>query len=228
MVLKPAYRHLTAARLQTRLENGDRPTLVDVRTPSEYFAYHIENTLLIPIDEFASRCQGELTPDDEIVLICEHGVRSEMAAQYLASLGFGNAATMDGGMAGVPGRGNGMANSTEHVERPMVRTQEDLLTLVADLKAAGRFALDTEFLADRTYVPKLCLIQVATDDFIALIDSIAVPSLVPFWELVNDPDVGKVLHAAREDLRLSYYGSRDLPRNIFDTQVAAGLIGLPQ
>ncbi|BDI31935.1 ribonuclease D [Capsulimonas corticalis] len=121
-----------------------------------------------------------------------------------------------------------MANSTEHFERPMVKTQEDLLALVADLRAAGRFALDTEFLAERTYVPRLCLIQVATDDFIALIDSIAVPSLDPFWELVNDPDIVKVLHAAREDLRLSYYGSRGLPQNVFDTQVAAGLIGLPQ
>ncbi|MEO7714817.1 MAG: HRDC domain-containing protein [Capsulimonas sp.] len=121
-----------------------------------------------------------------------------------------------------------MANSTEHIERPMVKTQEDLLALVADLRAAGRFALDTEFLAERTYVPRLCLIQVATDEFIALIDSIVIPSLAPFWELVSDPDIEVVLHAAREDLRLAFYGSRDLPQSIFDTQVAAGLIGLPQ
>ena len=103
MVFTPAYRRISAAQLQTRLENGDRPTLVDVRTPPEYFAYHIENTQLIPIDEFASRCQSELRPDEEIVLICEHGVRSEMAAQYLASVGFENAATVDGGMAAYRG-----------------------------------------------------------------------------------------------------------------------------
>ncbi|MEO7714816.1 MAG: rhodanese-like domain-containing protein [Capsulimonas sp.] len=103
MVFKPAYSHLSAAELQERLENGDHPTLVDVRTPAEYFQYHLENVQLIPIDEFASRAAGELSSDEEIVLICEHGVRSEMAAQYLASLGYENVATMDGGMAAYQG-----------------------------------------------------------------------------------------------------------------------------
>ncbi|BDI31934.1 hypothetical protein CCAX7_39850 [Capsulimonas corticalis] len=103
MVFQPAYSHLSAAELQARLEKGDQPTLVDVRTPGEYFQYHLANIQLIPIDEFASRCQSELKADDEIVLICEHGVRSERAAQYLASLGYENVATMDGGMAAYQG-----------------------------------------------------------------------------------------------------------------------------
>ena len=114
-------------------------------------------------------------------------------------------------------------------ERPLIKTEADLRALCDDLRAAGRFALDTEFLGERTYVPRLCLIQVATQEFIALVDTIAVPRLQPFWDLVCDPGIEKVLHAVREDLRLAYYGGgRALPRRVFDTQIAAGFVGLPQ
>ena len=110
----------------------------------------------------------------------------------------------------------------------MVRTDQGLAALCEELRAAGRFALDTEFLGERTYVPKLCLVQVATREFIALVDTVAVRNLAPLWALVADPGVEKVLHAAREDLRLAYYGGdRLIPRSIFDTQVAAGFVGLP-
>jgi ribonuclease D len=121
------------------------------------------------------------------------------------------------------------ANESAHIERETVRTQEGLLQLVADLRAAGRFALDTEFAGERTYVPRLCLIQVATEDFIGIIDAMAVHDLTPLWALIGDPSIEKVLHAAREDLRLAYYGgNRLIPRGIVDTQIAAGLVGLSQ
>jgi ribonuclease D len=113
-------------------------------------------------------------------------------------------------------------------ERPMIRTGEELAALSEELRAAGRFALDTEFLGERTYVPRLCLVQIATERFIALVDTLAVRDLAPLWALIADPSVQVVLHAAREDLRLAYYGGgRLIPRNVFDTQVAAGFIGLP-
>lgn len=114
------------------------------------------------------------------------------------------------------------------VEREIVRTDEGLAALCEELRAAQRFALDTEFLGERTYVPRLCLVQVATSTFIALVDTVAVRNLAALWELIADPTVDKVLHAAREDLRLAYYGGRRLmPANIFDTQIAAGFVGLP-
>ena len=113
-------------------------------------------------------------------------------------------------------------------ELETIRTPEALAELCQQLKAAGRFALDTEFVGERTYLPRLCFVQVATEEFIALIDTLAFTDLHPLWDLVADPTVEKVLHAAREDLRLAYYGSgKRLPQNIFDTQVAAGFIGLP-
>ena len=109
-----------------------------------------------------------------------------------------------------------------------VRTPEALADLCRQLKEAGRFALDTEFVGERTYLPRLCLVQVATTEFIALVDTLAVGAMDPLWDLVADPGIGKVLHAAREDLRLAYFGGgKRLPVGVFDTQIAAGLIGLP-
>ena len=113
-------------------------------------------------------------------------------------------------------------------ELETVRTPEALADLCRQLKEAGRFALDTEFVGERTYLPRLCLVQVATTDFIALVDTLAVGAMDPLWDLVADPGIGKVLHAAREDLRLAYFGGgKRLPMGVFDTQIAAGLIGLP-
>jgi len=108
-----------------------------------------------------------------------------------------------------------------------VRTPDALTALCHNLKEAGRFALDTEFVGERTYLPRLCLVQVATTEFIALVDTPAVGAMDPLWDLVADPGVEKVLHAAREDLRLAYFGGgKRLPAGVFDTQIAAGLIGL--
>ena len=113
-------------------------------------------------------------------------------------------------------------------EMETIRTPHALAELCRSLHAAGRFALDTEFVGERTYLPRLCFVQVATEEFIALVDTLAFEDLRPLWDLVADPSVQKVLHAAREDLRLAYYGGgKRLPQNIFDTQVAAGFIGLP-
>lgn len=119
--------------------------------------------------------------------------------------------------------------TTPLIEREVIRTDRGLAELCRELRQAGRFALDTEFVGERTYVPRLCLVQVATDGFIALVDTLAVRDLSPLWALTADPSIEKALHAAREDLRLAYYGGeRVVPQNIFDTQVAAGFVGLPQ
>lgn len=121
-----------------------------------------------------------------------------------------------------------MPTSQPLQELETIRTPEALADLCQTLKRAGRFALDTEFVGERTYLPRLCLVQIATTEFIALVDTLAVKNLDPLWDLVADPDVEKVLHAAREDLRLAWFGGgKRPPAGIVDTQVAAGLIGLP-
>lgn len=93
------------------------------------------------------------------------------------------------------------------------------------LSAAPRFALDTEFVGERTYVPALELIQVATADEVALIDCRAVESLAPFFAVLSDARVEKVFHAGQQDLDLFHSLTGVAPAPIFDTQVAAALAG---
>jgi rhodanese-related sulfurtransferase len=102
MTLEPSYSHVTPEQVRQIRESGAAVLLVDVRTRAEYAQRHISGVLLIPLDEFAARCRT-LDPGAEIVCLCEHGIRSEMAAQYLASLGYSRAATMTGGMAAYSG-----------------------------------------------------------------------------------------------------------------------------
>ena len=92
------YRQVTPADVHEWVGRDAPVVLVDVRTPAEYARRHIPGVILLPLDEFAARA-GELNPADEIICICEHGIRSEMTAQYLASLGYPRVATMTGGMA---------------------------------------------------------------------------------------------------------------------------------
>lgn len=88
-------------------------------------------------------------------------------------------------------------------------------------------ALDTEFVRERTYYPRLCLIQVAAADRITLIDALAMTDPGPLVTLLSDPRRPKLLHAARQDLEalLPLTGSPIGP--IFDTQIAASLLGYP-
>lgn len=89
-------------------------------------------------------------------------------------------------------------------------------------------ALDTEFLRERTYFPKFCLLQLATPDCVACIDPLTVGDLSPLDPLLDDPHVMKVFHAARQDLEILYQLRGRLPEPVFDTQFAAPFVGLPE
>lgn len=109
----------------------------------------------------------------------------------------------------------------------LVTTEEQLRELVAHLRQAGRFGYDSEFIGELTYVPKLCLIQVASAERIALVDPLAGLDVTPFWELVADSAIEKIVHAGQQDLEPIVRFLDRPPANVFDTQVAAGFIGLP-
>jgi ribonuclease D len=86
--------------------------------------------------------------------------------------------------------------------------------------------VDTEFLRETTYWPRLCLVQAATFDEAALIDPLAPGlSLQPFFELLADERVTKVFHAARQDIEIFVKLTGAVPTNIFDTQIAASVCG---
>ena len=99
MSLPPSYHTVSGAEVEAKLEGGLPVRLVDVRQAWEYDRYHLPGALLLPMDEFAARFASELDPADEIICVCEHGVRSAAAARFLAAQGYANVATMTGGMA---------------------------------------------------------------------------------------------------------------------------------
>src|SRR5215469_15609333 len=84
----------------------------------------------------------------------------------------------------------------------MVSTPEGLAAVCEHLRAAGRFAFDTEFIGENTYHPVLCLVQVATTERVELIDPLAVKSLSPLWKLMADPSIEKICHAGEQDLAI--------------------------
>lgn len=110
-------------------------------------------------------------------------------------------------------------------EPPLIADSPALIELVEHLRSAGRFAFDTEFVSEETYEPVLCLAQVATTDRIAAIDTMAIRDLGPLWDVLNDPAVEVVMHAAGEDLRIMLQRAGRLPARVVDVQVAAGLVG---
>jgi ribonuclease D len=109
----------------------------------------------------------------------------------------------------------------------LVTTDEQLAGLIDHLRAAGSFAYDSEFIGELTYFPKLCLVQTATVERVALIDPLADLDLRPFWELIADRSVEKVVHAGQQDIEPVFRHIDRPAANVFDTQVSAGLAGLP-
>jgi ribonuclease D len=110
----------------------------------------------------------------------------------------------------------------------LVTTQTELQTLLATLRNAGLFAYDSEFIGELTYVPRLCLIQVCWAGGIALIDPLAHGmDVTPFWQLLNDPAVTKVVHAGQQDVEPVARLLKAPAQGVFDTQIAAGMVGLP-
>lgn len=109
----------------------------------------------------------------------------------------------------------------------------DLVTRTADLAAAcGRLArhpfvtVDTEFLRETTFWPKLCVVQMAGPDEAVVIDALADGiDLAPFFELMADERVVKVFHASRQDVEICWHRGRTIPHPLFDTQVAAMVLG---
>jgi ribonuclease D len=106
-----------------------------------------------------------------------------------------------------------------------IDTPEGLESLCRQLRSHDWFTLDTEFLREKTYRPRLCLLQVANPGVIACIDPLALPSLEPLLELLFDPAITKVLHAAHQDLEIFFEMRGTVPTPIFDTQIAATLLG---
>jgi len=109
-----------------------------------------------------------------------------------------------------------------------ITSRPALEKLCGELRASPVLALDTEFVGEDSFVPKLELIQVATKEVSAVIDFPTVRADGPldaFWELICDPRVEKVVHAGRQDLDLFAHHAGQIPKPFFDTQIAAAMLG---
>ena len=106
-----------------------------------------------------------------------------------------------------------------------ITTEDELTVLCEKLKSCEVLALDTEFVRERTYFHRLGLIQVAGDGVCAAVDPILISDIRPFLEIIANPKVIKIFHAARQDLEILVRLCGQVITPVFDTQVAAALVG---
>lgn len=111
----------------------------------------------------------------------------------------------------------------EYIDKP-----EQLTDLCNRIKQETWIALDTEFLREKTYYPVFCLLQIATPEWVVCVDPIALKDLSELFEAINNPDLIKVLHSCRQDLEIFYQETGKVTAPVFDTQIAAPLLGFQE
>lgn len=109
----------------------------------------------------------------------------------------------------------------------MIQTPAALAAFIKRASQAECIALDTEFVWERSFYPALGLVQAAlSEKEVFLIDAPAVGDLSPLGSLLSDPRIVKILHDAQQDLTILRRATGAFPRNIFDTRLAAGFVGM--
>jgi ribonuclease D len=111
------------------------------------------------------------------------------------------------------------------METRFINQSAALAQLCDDLGRSEFVAVDTEFVREQTYYPQVALIQIANDKIIACIDPLTVDDLAPLKALFANPSVTKVFHAADQDMEIFFLLFGELPQPLFDTQVAATVLG---
>ena len=106
-----------------------------------------------------------------------------------------------------------------------ISTHQALLDFCQRAREFDAIAVDTEFLRERTFHPRLCLVQIATPAESVAVDPLVIDDLSPLAELMADESVTKVFHACSQDMEVMLHTVGALPRPIFDTQVAAAFLG---
>jgi len=108
----------------------------------------------------------------------------------------------------------------------LITTTSELATVCDRLARHKVITVDTEFLRETTYYPLLCVVQMASAEEAVVVDTLAEGiDLKPFFDLMTNEDVLKVFHAARQDIEIVWHRSGTIPHPIFDTQVAAMVLG---
>jgi ribonuclease D len=111
------------------------------------------------------------------------------------------------------------------LENQYIEDDESLILLCEQLSKASILTIDTEFVRTRTLYPRLGLLQVCDGDVVALIDPIFIKDLSPFWSLLTDSNIEKVLHACSEDLEVFLTQANCRPVNLIDSQIMMSFLG---
>ncbi|MEE9337826.1 MAG: ribonuclease D [Methylococcaceae bacterium] len=111
----------------------------------------------------------------------------------------------------------------EYIDKP-----EQIKGLCERISQVSWIAMDTEFLREKTYYPVFCLLQIATPEWVVCVDPIALPDLSELFEVINKPDIIKVLHSCRQDLEIFFHLTGKVTSPVFDTQIAAPLLGFQE
>jgi len=108
----------------------------------------------------------------------------------------------------------------------LITDSDTLADFCADLRDAPYVAVDTEFMREKTYYPRLCLVQLAHGDHFAAVDPLVDDlDMTPLRDMLSDPDQTKVFHAAAGDLEIFLQKTGQVPAPVFDTQIAAVVCG---
>ncbi len=108
----------------------------------------------------------------------------------------------------------------------LIETTEQLEEFINKISDATWVAIDTEFLREKTYYAKLCLIQIEANGLRACIDPLSIDDISSFSKILHNPNIVKVLHAAHQDLEILLQFTGEVPAPIFDTQIAASVLGI--
>ena len=106
-----------------------------------------------------------------------------------------------------------------------IDTPEQLAEFCERSTKSQYIGFDTEFVSENRYRPQLCLLQVATDSEYAIVDTLAVKDISPFWDLLVSGDHVTIAHAAREEFLFCFRACQKRPKKLFDIQLAAGMNG---
>lgn len=107
----------------------------------------------------------------------------------------------------------------------LITTEDQLAKICKRLRESNSFALDTEFVQERTYFPRLGIVQVAADGVEAVLDPGEIGNLDPLLDLIGDAQIEKIVHAGRNDFEIFFNRTGRTPSNVFDVQIAAAFAG---
>lgn len=113
-----------------------------------------------------------------------------------------------------------MSGATKHL---LIEEQAEFDELCEHIRSAGIVAFDTEFVSEHTYLPELCLLQLATPERAVAVDPYRVGNLAAWWDIMADDKTTVVVHAGREEIRFCLNLAKKRPQKIVDTQLAEGL-----